>query len=297
MNINPIPMQSYIKKHQEIYKYRTNTNGGLLVRPQDKEIILRTERIQDLLVETQFRQHTAHYWPDNQRIAMITYLINRKHQDVNMYTPYVHLTISNLQYYAQKYGYPFYYLNGHLVEQNDSGFWAKLDIIKYYLTTFKRKLDWILYTDNDVLILNDNIPLEAFIQPCASHHHFIGVLEPGHLMNYNVSVLIRSGFFMIRNSPEGRQFINDWIGTYDEFKSANNPEQTALENMFVNPRYKDLFCVHTSMSMHSYNNFYRDGMFSVHFPSPMMKQSIPQFFQHYLSHQKDFLWDTIANRN
>ncbi|KAI8914573.1 hypothetical protein EDD86DRAFT_259975 [Gorgonomyces haynaldii] len=293
-------VQDYIPKYNEILEYRNNRNGGFQVYQPRLDLLLGFEAEEDRLIEQKFRQHTPKLWP-RQKIAMATYLIYREYDDafkfdVGIYKPYVHATVSNLIHYAQEQNYPFYFLNDHIVDSHMSSFWAKLHIIKHYLNKHKNSLDWLLYTDTDVLILRQEIPLEAFIQPCAEHHHFIGVLEPGHHDAFdNYGGLIRSGFFMIRNSPEGRQFIDTWIDKHQVYKDFHNPEQTALEHMFASDD-KEFFCMHSSMSMHSYNEHYRDGMFSVHFPSPFKKPVIPQFYEHYIPGHRDFMWDVIQGK-
>ncbi|KAI8914571.1 hypothetical protein EDD86DRAFT_244757 [Gorgonomyces haynaldii] len=290
----------YLHIWPEIYDYKTNRNTGFAIGDTSIDSAKEQEAFEDAFVNKMFGQHKPGVWPAPQRIAMVSYLIEKSgHMSLDSYKSIVYLTIENLVKYSQRHTYPFFFLNDDVVtdlfDGFGNGYWAKLYILKHYLEANIGKIDWILYTDADVLIINQDIPLEAFIAPCANTHHFIGVVEPGHKSFDYYRDLIRSGFFMIRNSKEGRAFIDEWIASYETFKDIQNPEQSALENFFGNTEYHHLFCMHTSSAFHTYSEAYRDGMFSVHFPW-IRKDGLAGFYEYYFGQKHDFLWKTIGQR-
>jgi hypothetical protein len=320
-----------------IYHYRTHSEPGMDNANEIREL-LREEKWEDDMINSNFRNHSRSslspssvhiHQPSldtttlstststststanadvvsivqsmNLNIAVVTFLVNRVQSPqfgVDIYTQLVRHTVPNMVKYCQIWGYPFYFLNDHLVGQGKHAFWGKMDILLHYLTT-QIKLDWILYTDIDVLFTNNAIPLQALIQDCSDDHHFIVVLEPlskSHVYTADkIGHLVRSGFFMVRNSPQSIDFLKSWQQMHSEYKDVHNPEQTALEDLVNSPEHRHLFCMHTSMAMHTYSTNWRKGMFSVHFPSPIYKAHVGRWVRS-LDHKEDYLWNVVVGR-
>lgn len=210
------------------------------------------------------------------RIAVVTFLApkqGREHFATSLYNSISNYSLPNMLAYTEQHGYPLFFYNTHLVGKGRASYWAKMPILRHYLNT--GFYDWILFTDIDVLFMNFSIPLSKFTGATEDHHHFIGTLECGH--KNPKSSLIRSGFFMIRNSAIGLEFLDFWENMHDRFKFRPNPEQEALEAMHRMIIWKERIKIFPEAEFHTYPHCYKQGDFSVHFPGPS-KGMLPKWF-------------------
>lgn len=207
-------------------------------------------------------------------IAIITFLApnhGQEHFQSSTYNNITRYSLPNMLSYTHRQGYPLFFYNSNLVNKSRSTYWSKMPIIRHYLET--DHYEWILFTDVDVLFVNESIPLSLFTDMAGSGHHVIGTLECGHEKNMSESK-IRSGFFMVRNSDEGKRFLNEWEGMYDDYKEKFNPEQEALETLHGSGEWKEKILILNERDFHTYSSCYKSGdrPFSVHFPGAEKKK-------------------------
>lgn len=201
-------------------------------------------------------------------LAIVTYYVPQKnashvvnHSD-QLYASFADASISNLAEYAQFHGHAFFYLNEHLVDTNSkSAYWGKMDVIKSYMD---KGFQWILWTDIDVLFTRKNRSIfEKWIKPQNESIHLLFVDEC--VDNIKVGP-IRSGFFAVRNSLEGRSFLKSWSDMYDEYKDVHDPEQHALENMILEEKWANMSTISSHTQIHTYPHCLNGSALSVHFP-------------------------------
>lgn len=199
------------------------------------------------------------------KIAFVTMYAKTKkkgHSKAETYMKFAALTLQNIEKYTTKHGYPFFFMNDHYVNPERQAWWAKMDIIDNY---FKDGYEWVVWTDLDVLILNQEVPMTRFLD---DQYDFIGTGEWDHPYS------IRSGFFAIRNSKIGRCFLNTWRSTYNtRFREHGNPEQDSLVRMVKQPKWKNRVKWWRAQEFHTYDSekvTTKDKLsntFSMHFPN------------------------------
>lgn len=88
------------------------------------------------------------------------------------------------------------------------------------------EVEWIFWKDCDSLITNFSIKLEDLVDN--DYHFLIGTYWNG----------INSGMHMVRNSPEGRGYLEMIVGKYPEYRNHPVADQQVIIDTF--DQYKDI---------------------------------------------------------
>lgn len=117
----------------------------------------------------------------------------------------VELTLPNKKKYAEKYKHVFYDLSISKLDPQaakEGPLYAKLYAVKSVLD----KHSWIMWSDADSLFTNPN---RRLIDLLDDRYHVIitATLFPNH-PGYKIP---NTGSFFVRNSPEGKKFLEKWI--------------------------------------------------------------------------------------
>ena len=130
-------------------------------------------------------------------------------------------------------------------------------------------VEWVLYTDLDVLVLDHDRPLQDFIVP---GRDIISVnewntLQPG---GGRVIQTPRSGFLLLRNTERTRTFLDLWEKSFRYYEEIENPEQSALETLFASPAWAPDIHLHDWADFHAYDTSkFGISAFSMHFPGKL----------------------------
>lgn len=112
----------------------------------------------------------------------------------------------NFEAYASRHGYKLFIGDAMSFEEqslvtDNHGF--KFQVIQRVMTE-NAELDWIFWCAPDSLILNHRIRLERVID---DRFHFILPLSPFG----NLKDMAQTDHFLVRNSPQGRQIVDDLV--------------------------------------------------------------------------------------
>lgn len=191
------------------------------------------------------------------------------------YPDFASAALQNILMYSHLYDYPLYFLTGHLMDSIESDFlWAKLPLLERYL---KLGYEWVMWIDVDVLFMNFDLRLETFLEDVGETSHFVGVLECGRFEDESFRTNVRAGFFFVRNSPQGYEFLRHWRSLKQVF--ASNPlfDQAALSDMASKSEWRRMMLIHPTWVFHTYSECYQDDSFSVHFPNTERKWYLRQW--------------------
>lgn len=123
------------------------------------------------------------------------------------------LTDKSKQEYCSKHGYQFHVLT-EMKYSTVTGF----NKIHYSLELLNRnpEIKWLLFSECDAMITNSEITIEEKID---NDYHFI---VPVDRLNIN------TGNFLVRNSPEGRAYLQMIIDKEEEYKEVEWAEQQVV---------------------------------------------------------------------
>jgi hypothetical protein len=114
---------------------------------------------------------------------------------------YIKIHNTNFSKYASKYNIDYKYEHVYNYNLNTNPYWYKVYLVKYYLDT--NIYDYVMWVDSDTLIKDFSIDLNELINSYSSDLYFC---------DDNLSLQkINAGFFIIKNSKIGRQYISDCI--------------------------------------------------------------------------------------
>ncbi|KAL7460442.1 hypothetical protein ACHAXS_000894 [Conticribra weissflogii] len=156
------------------------------------------------------------------------------------------LSDQNKLHYCQLHNYTF--LNGtdwalhneHLLNTIPSGpesvYWYKPMYLRDLLRTFSSPtsnllpaqrggIDWILYLDTDVIIINHQFDLQSLLRATPDD---VGLIATNDGMGLN------AGAFLIRNNDVGRQIVESWMGLDPKLMTLES-DQSYLQKMFDTP--------------------------------------------------------------
>ncbi|KAJ2998491.1 hypothetical protein HDV02_004499 [Globomyces sp. JEL0801] len=211
---------------------------------------------------------------DASKVAMVTYYAPQTNKDhkiyfsEDLYLQTARKTMSNIASYTHHHGIPFFFRNNHMVDtHNKAAYWGKMDVIKHYL---KVGFEWVIWTDIDVLFMNfEKSLVDEWLKKASDDQSLAMVLEcTGIAERYHT---VRSGFFAVRNTPDGFKFLEAWKNTYDSYRLKPNPEQTALEDMMKDHTWRNMTYVTPPDGIHTYSDCYEaydKEVISLHFPGP-----------------------------
>lgn len=201
----------------------------------------------------------------------------------DVYQPLADLTwFQNKVEYAERHGY------GHALKTD--GFYGvgigyeKVYFIRDMMTTYP-DIDWFWWTGTDTLITNMTIKLEDRVD---NDYHFIIATDCNG---------INADSFFVRNTPEGRGFIDMIISKYDQYKDHGWVEQQCIIESYE--EYKDIIKLVPQKQINAYNyelypgsptidksgadGTWEYGDLLIHWPGTGLGQRI-HLTQHYMRH-------------
>jgi hypothetical protein len=152
--------------------------------------------------------------PSPKSIAILTHSRARYLELSEKSLDYVHIniTLSRLREYTKRHGYDL--LSDFELGGASSPLIGKIRAIKKHM---EKSYQWIVWIDIDVFIANPYLSLDTFFSYATSDTHFIWTsdcLPPKaiSLLQYEETTtpLINSAFLMVRNSPTGQLYLNQW---------------------------------------------------------------------------------------
>ena len=187
---------------------------------------------------------------------------------------------NKVQYaWLNKYGYLC--KNNNFTMKHASG--EKLPFIRDYLNS-NPSVEWVWWLDIDTIITNFHVRIEDRID---NTYHFIISKDLNG---------INAGSFFIRNSPEGRNFLDWMIEVYPLFEKETGffAEQTVMESAMHIEKWKKITKIVPQKSINSYHShlnswtqlgpdaIWERGDFVVHFPGTTMEQRLNHLVPMYL---------------
>ena len=131
------------------------------------------------------------------------------------YQPLADLTWeSNKVIYAKRHGYRYFCKKDNLREGSAMGY-QKIWFIKELMDTHP-KIEWFWWTGTDTMIMNFNIRLEDRID---NAYHFMVCVDVNG---------INADSFLVRNTPEGRAYIDSVIAMEETCSKYADYEQRAM---------------------------------------------------------------------
>lgn len=208
--------------------------------------------------------------------------------------------------YAQRHGYGYHAKTDNWVSDAGVGF-EKIFFAKEILETHP-EYEWIWWTGTDTLITNFATRIEDRID---NNYHFIVSVD---ILGLNVDSIL------IRNTPEGRNFIDTVISKIDETKNFWDTEQRAInyilgfpgtgepgwpepEHLKVTNEFKNVVKIMPQRCMNSFNYYlyphyqqvpHRDrlntdgnwqfGDWLIHWPATTLeyRKELAEFYQQFI---------------
>lgn len=177
-------------------KLFSNENFDASLSQYDKNyfILLKNERITSKLINKNFLPKPI---DKKNKILIITF-------DDRPYVNYIRYHNENFKSYADKHGYDYKYEHNYNQNLNTNPYWYKIYLVKYYLDT--NLYDYVMWVDSDTMILDDSIDLNAYLNSYSSDLFFC---DDNQLIEK-----INAGIFVIKNSKNGKQYLNDCINNF-----------------------------------------------------------------------------------
>jgi hypothetical protein len=189
-------------------------------------------------------------------------------QDYKTIQPF---TFYSMKQYANRHGYKvLFHTETSLTEANKQAYWRKMDLI---LDAFSQGLDYVLYTDLDVLFTDHSIKLESFMYVFVDEANFESVAGKDIVTSnecgadhVSTKQTPRSGFVLLKNSANSIKFLQLWKESFQFYQEVENPEQSAFEALLSTPEWNSDSHIHEWKKFHSYDTCNGVGSFSMHFP-------------------------------
>ena len=140
-------------------------------------------------------------------------IIQHTYSNSPAFSDMLRLTIQRHMAYATAYGMDYWAMQGGLQAERmaEAGAWAKIELIKMAL---EKGYEYVFWIDADSAIVD----FKTDLRDAAKDIH-IGacVHDPAksdYLKQYGVEKHINVGDLYIRNTPEAKQFIDEWFASY-----------------------------------------------------------------------------------
>lgn len=146
---------------------------------------------------------------DKYKIAFVTF--------ENRNEPYVEIHNNNINNYCKKWGYEYIFIKKN--NTNISPYWYKVLLINHFINT--NKYDYVVWLDSDTIINNMNIDIGEDI----IFNYTSDIFCASDNITFDV---INSGVFIIKNSEIGKQFLKDWINSYNNYCEDANGKLKGL---------------------------------------------------------------------
>jgi hypothetical protein len=220
-------------------------------------------------------------------------IITFENRDLKL-LPYHNLSFLN---YAHKYNYSYLFLNEY--KSDLPIYWWKIQILIDYLENKNFNFDYIVWSDSDIIIDID-LPLEYLIR----------LTKKKILMSIEKNNVYNAGFFMIKKSKIGLQFLKECISYYksSEFcKDENNNmilrgqwagscyEQGVMNILCINQYKKYVYGI-PSFFVYNNNIFINNKVF-IHNHNTNRKDLIAYYFKKLLESKRNFINLFNINKN
>lgn len=167
--------------------------------------------------------------------------------------PFIKLATENHAEFAKKHKYDYFFRNGtipgtekfFLPEGKNrilqlGLYWQKIQATWDLLQLKKDNkyvYDYVFWIDTDVLFTNMDQLLEKFIEN-SDKNTYLFIAEDVLSHSTIQHTCINAGVFMVKNSEEGRDFINDVMRSFKIYSEVWVPEQAAMQDLaygFLDP--------------------------------------------------------------
>lgn len=182
------------------------------------------------------------------KILIITF-DNRSNQD------YVKTHNKNLEDYCKKWKYDYKFYD----ECKYNVYWCKIHMVLEALNSYK--YDYVMWMDSDTFIFNQEINLSDILKEYMSDI-FIG------LDNHHKYDFANAGVFIIKNSPIGRQFLEDCISSLNSSCLKKNGDlngrwagtcyEQGVMNILIDDKYKNYTTILPNDIILNYGKCYND---------------------------------------
>lgn len=152
------------------------------------------------------------------------------------FQPLADLTWPNKIKYAEKWGYGYACKNNNFygVALGFEKVWFIKDMLEAH-----PDIDWFWWVGCDTLVTNMSISLEDRVD---NNYHFIIATDCNG---------INADSFLIRNSPEGKEYINMILSKYEEYKNHGWLEQQVIIDTL--DQNKDIIKIVPQRDLNAYN--------------------------------------------
>ena len=147
------------------------------------------------------------------------------------------ITHYNKELYAKKHGYMIEVKTKDF-EENFHIYFEKMRVISNLFNKYP-ELEWAFWIDCDAMITNFNIKLEDIID---NNYHLIITKDINN---------INAGCYFIKNSPEGREYINMMINNNDKYFNHIWGDQQCMIDSYE--KYKNIIKIVPQKTFNSYN--------------------------------------------
>ncbi|KAI8903778.1 hypothetical protein EDD86DRAFT_214223 [Gorgonomyces haynaldii] len=228
-----------------------------------------------------FEQTKHAYQPlKGAEVALVTYYAPQKNRSFHiwvgddLYTEQVNSAMKIMAAYATYHSMPFFFRHRFMVDtETGSAYWGKMDVIEKYL---RAGYKWVIWTDVDVVFMTNESLIDVWIDKAERGGYDVALLGECIKESPEKHGTVRSGFFAIKSSEKGLQFLDHWRN-----ESANTDfDQFPLEDMALQSPWKDMAYIGNPDGIHTYPQCferYDNKALSVHFAGGENKQKVPSY--------------------
>lgn len=223
---------AYVVKHYPTAKSNMSSSSrrGLLLALK----ILAALLVSSVLLDKSFSFHNSGGQPVGRQyrsdasIAKVSMLYGPSN-------PLYERALATHDIHNQNFGYPFFVLR----EQMLASYWSKpAYILRLLLTELEKpaseRLEWLVWVDGDVVIMNPNVPLEIFLPPPDGWDHVHAVVTNDHRG-------LNNGVFFLRVHEWSVWLMNSCLNTqiHDPSLDLEFADQSALQYWLNQERFRN----------------------------------------------------------
>ncbi|KAI8914575.1 hypothetical protein EDD86DRAFT_88725 [Gorgonomyces haynaldii] len=214
------------------------------------------------------------------QVALVTYYAPQKNRafhiwvDDKIYVEQVKAALKLMADYTIYHNMAFFFRHRFMVDtEKESAYWGKMQVVEKYL---KSGYKWVIWTDVDVVFMHDQSIIEKWLDKAEQKGYDVALVGECIKQSPAKHGTVRSGFFAIRSSEKGLQFLNHW----KEEAAGTSYDQFPLEGMMQQSPWKEMAYVANPDGIHTYPQCYEryDGKaISVHFAGWENKRKVPGY--------------------